>query len=69
VAAVATDYDEGRAALRWFPDHQHAVESDPIAPIVVMESSDWDVVSRVIFQSGTVEPGSSGSTARLCAAR
>jgi hypothetical protein len=39
------DYDNGRAALRWFPDHSHAVEFDPVGPIVVMESSDWEVVT------------------------
>jgi Immunity protein Imm1 len=39
------DYDNDRAALRWLPDGTHAVELDVIGPIVVMESSDYDVVT------------------------
>jgi hypothetical protein len=45
VLRLDVDHDSGRAALRWFPDHSHAVEFDPAGPIVVMESSDWDVVT------------------------
>lgn len=39
------DYDNGRAALRWLPDGSHAWEFEPVGPIVVMESSDSDVVT------------------------
>ena len=39
------DYDAGRAALRWLPDRTHAVELDPAEPIIVLESSDTDVVT------------------------
>jgi hypothetical protein len=39
------DYDSGRAALRWLPDGSHAVELDQAGPIVVLETSDRDVVT------------------------
>jgi hypothetical protein len=39
------DYDVRRAALRWLPDGSHAVELEEDEPIVVMESSDYDVVT------------------------
>lgn len=39
------DFDVERAALRWLPDGSHAVELEPVGPIVVMESSDCDVVT------------------------
>jgi len=45
VLRLDIDYDNGRAALRWLPDGSHAVELDPVGPIVVLESSDYDVVT------------------------
>ena len=45
VVRLDIDYDNGRAALRWLPDATYAVESDVIGPIVVLESSDCDVVT------------------------
>jgi hypothetical protein len=45
VLRLDIDYDTQRAALRWLPDGTHAVEFDPAGPIVVMESSDYDVVT------------------------
>jgi hypothetical protein len=39
------DFDAGRAALRWLPNGTHAVELDATEPIVVLESSDYDVVT------------------------
>lgn len=39
------DFDAGRAALRWLPDGTHAVELEATEPIVVLESSDDDVVT------------------------
>jgi immunity protein Imm1 of predicted polymorphic toxin system len=39
------DFDAGRAALRWLPDQTHAVELNPTEPIVVLESSDHDLVT------------------------
>jgi hypothetical protein len=39
------DFDTARAALRWLPDGSHAVELAESGPIVVMESSDYDVVT------------------------
>jgi len=45
VLRLDIDYDNGRAALRWLPDGTHAVELDVIGPIVVLESSDYDVVT------------------------
>jgi hypothetical protein len=45
VLRLDLDFDAGRAALRWLPDGTHAVELDAVEPIVVMESSDYDVVT------------------------
>ena len=45
VLRLDIDYDSGRAALRWLPDETHAAEFDPVGPIAVMESSDYDVVT------------------------
>jgi Immunity protein Imm1 len=45
VLRLDIDYGSGRAALRWLPDGTHAVELDPAGPIVVLESSDYDVVT------------------------
>lgn len=45
VLRLDIDYDRGRAALRWLPDGTHAVELDATEPIVVLESSDYDVVT------------------------
>jgi hypothetical protein len=45
VLRLDIDYDAGRAALRWLPDGSHAVELAESEPIVVMESSDYDVVT------------------------
>jgi Immunity protein Imm1 len=45
VLRLDLDYDTGRAALRWLPDGSHAVELDESEPIVVMESSDYNVVT------------------------
>lgn len=45
VLRLDIDYDRGRAALRWLPDGTHAVELDAAEPIVVLESSDCDVVT------------------------
>ncbi|GAA0951554.1 Imm1 family immunity protein [Virgisporangium aurantiacum] len=45
VLRLDIDYDNGRAALRWLPDGTHAEEFDQVGPIVVMESSDYDVVT------------------------
>jgi hypothetical protein len=45
VLRLDIDYDNGRAALRWLPDATHAVELPEIGPIVVLESSDRDVVT------------------------
>jgi hypothetical protein len=39
------DFDAGRAALRWLPDGTYAVELDLAESIVVLESSDYDVVT------------------------
>ena len=39
------DFDAGRAALRWLPNDTHAVELERAEPIVVLESSDYDVVT------------------------
>jgi hypothetical protein len=45
VLRLDIDFDNGRAALRWLPDGTYAVEFDPVGPIVVLESSDYDVVT------------------------
>jgi hypothetical protein len=45
VLRLDLDYDAGRAALRWLPDGTHAIELDVAEPIVVLESSDYDVVT------------------------
>jgi hypothetical protein len=45
VLRLDIDYDAERAALRWLPDGSHAVEVPVGQPIVVMESSDYDVVT------------------------
>lgn len=45
VLRLDLDYDTGRAALRWLPDGSHAVELRVAGPIVVLESSDYDVVT------------------------
>lgn len=45
VLRLDLDYDTGRAALRWLPDGSHAVELPVTGPIVVLESSDYDVVT------------------------
>jgi hypothetical protein len=45
VLRLDIDYDNGQAALRWLPDDTYAVELDVIGPIVVLESSDYDVVT------------------------
>src|SRR5215218_1271807 len=45
VLRLDLDYDAGRAALRWLPDGTHAIELDAADPIVVLESSDYDVVT------------------------
>jgi Immunity protein Imm1 len=45
VLRLDVDFDAGRAALRWLPDGTHAVELDAAEPIVVLESSDYDVVT------------------------
>jgi hypothetical protein len=45
VLRLDIDYDNGRAALRWLADWSFAVELDVIGPIVVLESSDYDVVT------------------------
>jgi hypothetical protein len=45
VLRLDLDFDVERAALRWLPDGTHAVELEPERPIVVMESSDGDVVT------------------------
>lgn len=39
------DFDTGRAALRWLPDGSHAVDLPEAGPIVVLESSDYNVVT------------------------
>lgn len=45
VLRLDVDFDASRAALRWLPDGTHAVELEPAEPIVVLESSDYDVVT------------------------
>lgn len=45
VLRLDIDYDNQRAALRWLPDATHAVELDTAGPIVVLETSDRDVVT------------------------
>lgn len=45
VLRLDIDYDNQRAALRWLPDATHAIELDPAGPIVVLETSDRDVVT------------------------
>jgi Immunity protein Imm1 len=45
VLRLDIDYDAERAALRWLPDGSHAIEVPEGESIVVMESSDCDVVT------------------------
>ena len=45
VLRLDIDYDAERAALRWLPDGTHAIELPEDGSIVVMESSDCDVVT------------------------
>jgi hypothetical protein len=45
VLRLDVDFDAGRAALRWLPDGTHAVELEAAESIVVLESSDYDVVT------------------------
>jgi hypothetical protein len=45
VLRLDIDYDAERAALRWLPDGSHAIEVPEAGSIVVMESSDCDVVT------------------------
>src|SRR5688500_630888 len=45
VLRLDIDYDAECAALRWLPDGSHAIEVPEGKSIVVMESSDYDVVT------------------------